>query len=210
MDKNLLIRVRVLNVAIALLLIFSFSDNFIRLFNDTSYSDKAYEKQNVSGDYYFVSLRPTADFQEFPASTNNSSKVFVTISNASITLYNSPTSTVRIILDIVMSVTALAILVWLIILIWKITNSLSRGEVLTRNNIIRIRTIGLLLIAKGVIAIASQYVYLYYLKSIVTINGYEMVANISYTKTIVGLMLLVFAEVLVVANRIREEQELTI
>lgn len=210
MDKNLLIRVRVLNIAIALLLIFSFSDNFIRLFNDTSYSDKAYEKQNVSGDYYFVSLRPTANFQEFPASTNNNSKVFVAISNASITLYNSPTSTVRVILDIVMSIAALAILVWLIVLIWKITNSLSRGEVLIHSNIVRIRTIGLLLIAKGVIAIASQYIYLYYLKSIVNIRGYEIVADISYTKTIIGLMLLVFAEVLVVANRIREEQELTI
>jgi hypothetical protein len=210
MDKNLLIRVRVLNIAIALLLVFSFSDNFIHLFNDTSYSDEAYEKKNVSSDYYFVSLHPTADFQEFPASTNNNSKVFVTFSNAAITLYDSPTSTVRVILDIVMGIAALAILVWLIILIWKITNSLSRGKVLIHDNIIRIRTIGLLLIAKAAIAIASQYIYLYYLKSIVTIKGYEMVADISYTKTIVGLMLLVFAEILVVANRIREEQELTI
>jgi hypothetical protein len=210
MDKNLLIRVRVLNIAIALLLIFSFSDNFIRLFNDTSYSDKAYERQNVSGDYYFISLRPTADFQEFPASTSNHSKVFVTPSSASIALYNSPTSPVRVTLDIAMGAAALGILGWLIVLIWKITNSLSRGKVLIHDNIVRIRTVGLLLIAKAVIAIASQYIYLYYLKSIVTIRGYEMVANISYTKTIVGLMLLVFAEVLVVANRIREEQELTI
>jgi hypothetical protein len=210
MDKNLLIRVRVLNIAIALLLIFSFSDGFIRGFKEGWHSAEVGKKKNVTTDLFYVSLRPTTDIKEIPASTNNGSKAYATISEASVTLQNGHMPAGKHAINIAVVVSALSIIVWLIVLIWKITNSLSRGNILNHTNIVRIRTIGLLLIAKEAVYVVSQYIDLHTLKSIVQLKGYEMFVDISYTQFIVGLIMLVFAEVLVVANRICEEQELTI
>jgi Protein of unknown function (DUF2975). len=180
------------------------------MYNVVDHSSEISEKQNVSVDLFFVSLRPTAEIKEIEATTSSDSKAYVTISKASVTLHNSPKSIANITANFVIVAVTLGILVWLIVLIWKITSSLSRGKVLTNDNIRRIRIVAFLLMAKAAVTITSQYIDLYYLKSIVSLKGYEMFVDISYTKIIVGLMMLVFAEVLVVANRIREEQELTI
>ena len=210
MDKNLLIRVRVLNVIIALLLIFSFSDGFIQGFSEGWHSAETSEKKNVSIELFFVSLHPTTDLKEIQATTNNGSEAFVTISEASVALHNSPMPISKIVTDAVVVLLALVIIIWMIVLIWRITNSFSRGSLLTVENILRFRSIGILLIAKELLYIAMQYIDLHYLKSVMQVKGYEMVADISYTQIIVGLIMLVFAEILVVANRMREEQELTI
>lgn len=210
MDKSLLLRVRVLNVVIALLLIISFSHNFIQGFEEGWHSAEVGKKKNVSISLFFVSLRPTANLTEIPASTSNGSEAFVTISEANIALHNSSIPTSKTYTDLAVVLLSLGIIIWLIVIIWKTTNSLSRGNVLTHQNIIRMRTIGFLLIAKEAVYIISQYIDLHYLKSVVQLKGYEMALDISYTQIIVGLIMLVLAEVLVLANRIREEQELTI
>jgi len=210
MDKSLLLRVRVLNIVIALLLVFSFSHDFIRGFEEGWQSAEVGKKKNVSINLFFVSLRPTADLKEIPASTSNGSAAFVTISEASIALHNSPMPATKTVTDLAVVLLIIGIIIWLIVLIWKTTNSLSRGNVLTHQNIIRMRKIGFLLIAKEAIYIVSQNIDFHFLKSVVQLKGYEMVLDISYTQIIVGLIMLVLAEVLVLANRMREEQELTI
>lgn len=210
MDKKLLIRVRLLNVVIALLLIVSLSTDFVSGFKEGVRSAKLGKQKNASTELYFVSLRPLESRSELKVATTNGSEALATINEATVVLHNSQKPIGKLVSDTTMVVLTLGIIGWLIILIWKITASLGRGNVLTRRNLIRVRAIGILLIVKEAVFIGSQYVDLHYIKSVAQVKGYEMVVDLSCTQIVVGLMLLVFAEILVVANRIKEEQELTI
>lgn len=210
MDKKLLIRVRLLNVAIALLLIASFSTEFVSGFKEGLRSAEVGKQKNVSTELYAVSLHPLANSSELKAETSNGSEALASITEATVVLHNGQKPMGKEVSDTAMIVLTLGIIGWLIILIWKVTASLGRGNVLTRRNIIRVRAIGVLLIAQEVVFIASQYVDLHYLNSVAQVKGYEVVVDLSCTQIVVGLMLLVFAEILAVANRIKEEQELTI
>ncbi|WP_320054496.1 DUF2975 domain-containing protein [uncultured Acetobacteroides sp.] len=210
MDKKLLIRVRLLNVVIALLLIAPLSTDFVRGFKEGVRAAEGGKQKNVSTELYFVSLRPLTPKSELKAETNNGSEALATITEATVVLHKNQKSLGKEISDAAMVVLTLGIVVWLIILIWKITVSLNWGNLLTRRNIKHLRAIGILLIAKEAVSIASQYVDLHYLRSVAQVKGYEMVVDLSCTQIVIGLMLLVFAEILAVANRIKEEQELTI
>jgi len=116
----------------------------------------------------------------------------------------------KLLRDMLVMLVGIVIIVWLVVLISKITNSLSKGNLLTAININRIRKVAFLLLAMEMLNIAIQYMDRSYLRSLIQIDGYKLVIDVSYTQIIVSLVLLLFAEVLVVANRIREEQELTI
>lgn len=210
MDKKLLIRVRLLNVAIALLLILSLSSDFVRGFKEGLRSAEVGKQKNVSTELYAVSLRPLANSSELKAETSNGSEALASITEATVVLHNGQKPMGKEVSDTAMIVLTLGIIGGLIILIWKVTASLGRGNVLTRRNIIRVRAIGILLIAQEVVFTASQYVDQHYLRSVAQVKGYEVVVDLSCTQIVVGLMLLVFAEILAVANRIKEEQELTI
>lgn len=210
MDKNLLVRVRLLNVAIALLLIYSFSNSFIRGYNEGKHSAEIYKTNNVSGSLISVDLRPTDSLRLIPFETKRGTAAYLTIEKANVYLSDSNMPTSKVVADFLIILAALGIIVWLIILTWKITNSLIRGQILISKNIRRVRSVGVLLIVKQVLYIIFQYVDYSYMNSILEVKGYRVVLNLSYSDAIFGLIMLVFAEIMVVANRIREEQELTI
>jgi len=81
---------------------------------------------------------------------------------------------------------------------------------MTTINIRRTRIIGILLILKEAIAVVLQYVEAQYLNSAITIEGYRITVEVWSTSLVIGLVMFLFAEILTVANRLREEQELTI
>jgi hypothetical protein len=210
MDKNLLLRVKALNIVIALLLIFSFSQNFIRGFQFGWKIGEYKIEHSVEASFHLVTLKLVDGGLGQPIPGNAKTTGILAINEAQLTLINAPYNQYTTFANIFLYSLSIVVLILLIILIWKTTTSFSRGEILTSKNIKRIRGIGLLLLVKEMISIGIQLVEGHYLKHCITIPAYEITVSYWSTSLIVGLLMLVFAEVLVVANRIREEQELTI
>jgi hypothetical protein len=210
MDKNLLLRVKALNIIIALLLIFSFSQTIISGFQSGWKIGEYKIEHSVEASFHLVSLKLVDGGLGQPIAGNQKTSGILAINEAQLTLINAPYNPYSAIANILLCSASLAVLVLLIILIWKTTTAFSRGEILTVKNIRRIRGIGLLILAKGLISVGLRLVEAHYLNHCITIPAYEITVSYWSTTLIIGLMMLVFAEVLVVANRIREEQELTI
>lgn len=210
MDKYLLLRVRILNVIIALLLIFSFSDDFVRGFRDGFKDAEAEKDATGTISHFYVTLRPTESMKAIDVTTVKGADASMRISEGEVVVQSKEVSINKLLRDMLVMLVGIVIIVWLVVLISKITNSLSKGNLLTAININRIRKVAFLLLAMEMLNIAIQYMDRSYLRSLIQIDGYKLVIDVSYTQIIVSLVLLLFAEVLVVANRIREEQELTI
>lgn len=210
MDKYLLRRVKILNIAIILLLLISFSGNFLKGFIAGWDMAKYQLKENVSASLYQVKLEPTSPTFGMPINNGGSQHGYLSVREGLLMLVNIPKShSIATIATVVMFL-ALAILIYLIVLIWKTTNLIGRGEMMSPKVILRARLIGVLLIVNELLTILLQYVEARYINSTFSIEGYKVVVDYWSVSLVVGLVMLVIAEILTVANRIREEQELTI
>jgi hypothetical protein len=209
-DKRLLRRVRILNIGIIFLLAVSFFGNFAKGFTAGWQMAEYEEKAKVSTSFHVVNLEATNHGIGSPITNNGTIKGGLSISQAMVTLTNPPKSTVASVVRAAFSISTLAIFIILSILIWKTTSSIGRGQMMTAINIRRARIIGILLILKEAIAVVLQYVEAQYLNSAITIEGYRITVEVWSTSLVIGLVMFLFAEILTVANRLREEQELTI
>lgn len=210
MDKNLLLRVKALNIIIALLLIFSFSQNFIRGFQFGWKIGEYKVAHSVEASIYRINLKLVDGGIGQPIHGNVKTNGMLAINEAQLTLINAPINPYCTFANVFLYSAAAAVLILLVILIWKTTTAFSRGDIMTSKNIKHIRGIGFLLLIKELISIGLQLVETYYLNHCIKIPAYDITVSYWSTSVIVALLMLVFAEVLAVATRIREEQELTI
>ena len=99
-----------------------------------------------------------------------------------------------------------------VILFLKLIASIKVAAIFTRNNVRRLRWIGICLITISALYSVGNYVELEQTRSVVAIDGYEITGEniIEFSSFINALIAFLAAEVFALGLKLREEQELTI
>ncbi len=117
------------------------------------------------------------------------------------------------ILVVIMSFVILFILVYVPVLSFKTIKSITRDDIFDNNNIRRIRRIGYSLILVFLFSLFYAVVSNVTAEYILSLQNYKIVFPLSGEDIFIltlGVMVLIFAEVLKIATQIKEEQDLTV
>lgn len=97
------------------------------------------------------------------------------------------------------------------ILFFSIIYSITKNRIITKSLILRSRVLGWLMISFSVIEIISTINETYILRHIVKLENYQIVmGQQDYMMLVLGLVILILAEILKVSLKMKEEQDLTI
>ena len=115
-----------------------------------------------------------------------------------------------VIVEIVVSIVALILLLMFVFLVWEGVALLGKGHIMSLKAVSCIRNIGIILLIIHIIFSTLDFLDIYYLKQQVSVPGYEIAADISFSGMLFSIILLILAEVLKTSIKLQEEQELTI
>lgn len=104
------------------------------------------------------------------------------------------------------------ILVWAIILFFKILIAINQSKIFNWQNVRRLRKMGLLLVICFGLSLISTLIKVYALNKVLSFTHYTLSISdmLNTTLLILGLTALIVAEVFAIGLKLKEEQELTI
>ena len=230
MDKNFTLRIRILGIIATVVLALYFLKGIaigVTAFADgfkAGYSSAEMETQSTEAKSTAKTITPKEIFGEIilkPVESITSSEqnpAKISVGNVDMLLRvvdmevgDVPSQPVAIsIVKAILLMAYMVLIVWMLVKIWSIIGLITKGDLLKQRIIASLKSIGFLLISIEIISICYSYMEVAYLKTFVKVPGYEIGLDYSLTTLLLGLILLLFAEILSYSIKMKEEQELTI
>jgi hypothetical protein len=169
--------------------------------------------------YFFLKLKPSAGLRTFPDIMLNQldgmpmkaelETIVVGLNNTKELLPKG-----AIIIDVIvilMAFFSLFIMLFVPVQTFRIVRSITKDKIFNTSNILKLRIIGYALLAYFVVDMIIGYLHYWIAARVIRVEGY--VLRMSWenaTLVMLGLVVLMFAEVLKVSVRMKEEQDLTV
>ena len=168
---------------------------------------------------FFISLKPENGFRTFPSTFRNQmdrkpmkaeiEKMVVELSDVTEQL---PKGTFAAdICSLFLSFFALFVMVAIPIQTFRILRSITRDKIFDLSNIRKMRFIGYALLAFYVANFVFCFIHYRIASSVVELDGYKLQMDLgNVTLVLLGLVVLMFAEILKISVQMKEEQDLTV
>lgn len=112
--------------------------------------------------------------------------------------------------ELLLSLTAIVMLIWFVILLFRFALGLSHQQIMTTKNIRRLRKLAIVLGAFSLSQYLVHVIEVLYLRSHLALEGYSIALKSPPGYLVVALIILVVAEILTIGHNLQQEQELTI
>jgi len=172
-----------------------------------------------SAGYFFLKLKPATGLRTFPDVINNQldgmsmkaeiETMVVSLNNAKELLPKG--AVIMDVISYIMVFFGLFIMLFVPVQTFRIIHSITKDKIFNTSNILKLRIIGYALLAYYVVDMVIGYLHYWVASHVIQVEGYELRMNWeNATLVLLGLVVLMFAEVLKVSVRMKEEQDLTV
>lgn len=211
MEKRTLRKLQVLTLLVALLLIapsaYSFLKGFAIGFNTEGVLQASHRFNQTS---FLVSIKPVeTDIVDMESAQHENVSV---IELGKETILSIPEAKMSASLDIasnILSVIALISFIAMLVMLFKISTSVWHIGLMNRRNIRRLRQLSFYMLLLDFSGLLNNYLPVNSLKAFIP-AGYTLDIAIPTEHITIAIIILLLAEILNIANKLREEQEFTI
>ena len=219
-------KIKIYSIIIAVVYVCVISYTMYESCNDIVHSYKQSLKSGSNAEikpirFMVVDVVPTNGSFTFPNSEENlltGEKIAIETNSLKIRLYDDSDNVPTYLHIIQMSLYILALilfigLIYIPFAYFGIVKSIGKGEFMSRKTVKKTNRIGFILISCSILEILLQFVDTKIAQSQVQLPNYEIVGQIGFSQYaffIMGMVILILAEILRESLRMKEEQELTI